>query len=139
MKTKIFIDSAAFFALTNANDQYHKFAAEFLNVCLDAKNFCFITSNLVLSETYTLIRYKVDFSVANTFLEKITHSSIEIVYSNVLVEKEAIKFLKKFDDIKLSYTDAVSFQIMKEQNINSAFTFDKHFEVVGYKCLPKIN
>jgi uncharacterized protein len=53
-----------------------------------------------------------------------------------LKEKEAEETLRKFADQDFSYTDAVSFAIMKEQSIKKAFSFDKHFQTMGFSRVP---
>jgi len=40
-------------------------------------------------------------------------------------------------DQDFSYTDAVSFVIMKKQKIKKAFSFDKHFQTMGFIGLPQ--
>jgi predicted nucleic acid-binding protein len=58
------------------------------------------------------------------------------IYSNENVETEAEGILAKFTDQNFSYTDAVSFVIMKRQKIRKAFCFDKHFVTAGFTIIP---
>ena len=43
--------------------------------------------------------------------------------------------LEQFHDQKISYCDALSVTIMKEQKIDQIFTFDHHFEVMGINVI----
>ncbi|MFZ2800838.1 MAG: hypothetical protein WAZ30_11475 [Syntrophorhabdus sp.] len=49
--------------------------------------------------------------------------------------EELIAVLNKLDDEKrrlVSYTDCISFVLMRSSKIDRAFTFDKHFEIAGF-------
>ena len=59
-------------------------------------------------------------------------SRIHIAYSNREIEADAIKFLADYSDQDFSYTDAVSFILMKRSSIHEAFSFDKHFIIAGF-------
>jgi predicted nucleic acid-binding protein len=39
-------------------------------------------------------------------------------------------------DQDFSYTDAVSFVVMKQYGITEAFSFDKHFVTAGFTLIP---
>jgi len=58
------------------------------------------------------------------------------IYSNEDIEAEAEGILVKYSDQDFSYTDAVSFIIMKQQKIKRAFCFDKHFVTAGFENVP---
>jgi len=50
-------------------------------------------------------------------------------------EAEAIRWLRRFADQKVSFTDCVSFVLMKRHRIPTAFTFDRHFSRAGFQTL----
>jgi predicted nucleic acid-binding protein len=75
--------------------------------------------------------------VAIEFLERIKASPrILKMCSNENIETEAEGILAKYVDQDFSYTDAVSFVIMKRQKIKKAFCFDKHFVTAGFLNVP---
>lgn len=37
---------------------------------------------------------------------------------------------------QLSLVDCVSFTVMRERGIKTAFVFDDHFEEQGFECIP---
>ena len=96
----------------------------------------FFTSNLIIAETYTRLLYKTHFRAAQQFLETIAIIDIDITYSDNELEQSAKYYLTKYANLKISYTDAVSFAMMTKKNILSAFSFDKHFEIVGFLMKP---
>ncbi len=96
-----------------------------------------MTSNLVIAETYIIILNELGHKAAIEFLEKINASPrILIIHSTSEIEADAVIILKKYADQDFSYTDAVSFAIMKRQRIKKAFCFDKHFLTAGFENVP---
>lgn len=132
----IFVDTGAWFALADKDDTHHKNAASVLPSLLKTCKKL-ITSNLVIGETYILILKELGHDSAIDFLNRINGSPrILRIHSTADIEKEAEETLRKFADQDFSYTDAVSFAIMKQQNIKKAFSFDKHFQTMGFFRVP---
>ena len=44
-----------------------------------------------------------------------------------------LNLFEKFADQEISFTDCVSFALMREADIQQAFSFDWHFERAGFK------
>jgi len=133
---RYFIDSSAFIAVIDKDDQNHLSAISFFRYLIIEKSLKLITSNLVIAESYTRILYRTYFDSARRFLEMIYSSDIQIIYSDAKIEQATEEILYKYSNLKLSYTDAVSFSIMRKNKIENAFTFDKHFQSVGMKIFP---
>ncbi len=51
-------------------------------------------------------------------------------------EIEAIHLFRKFADQRVSFTDCISFVLMKRFRIRTAFTFDQHFARAGFEVIP---
>jgi uncharacterized protein len=132
----IFVDTGAWAALADEDDGHHKDAASiFPSLLRTSKGL--ITSNLVIAESYILILKNLGHKAAVDFLNNINGSPrILKIYSSSEIEMEAEKILKKYADQDFSYTDAVSFAIMKSHKIRKGFSFDKHFQTMGYVRLP---
>jgi len=136
MLEDIFVDSSAWIALADKDDSHHKEAASnYPSIFKNHKNL--ITSNLVIAETYIVLLKELRHKAAIEFLERIKASPrILKIYSNENIETEAEGILAKYMDQEFSYTDAVSFVIMKRQKIRKAFCFDKHFATAGFTSIP---
>jgi predicted nucleic acid-binding protein len=135
-KNTLFVDTGAWFALADKSDQYHIKAVKIYPELLSSYNNL-KTTNLVIAETYTLIRRALGHQAAITFLENIAASPrvIKVCSDNILEEK-AEKMLRKYQDQNFSYTDAVSFAVMKQYVIQKAFSFDQHFVTAGFTKIP---
>jgi hypothetical protein len=49
---------------------------------------------------------------------------------------KAIDLFARYSDHELSFTDCVSFVLMKRKRIKRAFTFDHHFRLLGFETHP---
>jgi len=132
----IFVDTGAWFALADKDDVHHKNASLIFPALLKASKKL-ITSNLVIAESYILILKELGHNAATGFINSINGSPRIIrIHSTSAIENEAEETLRTYTDQDFSYTDAVSFAIMKKQNIRKAFSFDRHFQTMGFFKLP---
>nr|BAL59821.1 hypothetical conserved protein [Candidatus Acetothermum autotrophicum] len=133
---EIFVDTSAWIALTVEDDAHHEAARRVYPELLQSYRRL-VTTNLVIAETYILLRKTAGYAPALLFLEMVmTSSRIEKVFSTAEHEVKAYELLKKYQDHDFSFTDAVSFVVMKERKIREAFTFDQHFRIAGYQLIP---
>ena len=132
---KLFVDTGAWFALADKSDQYHDQAVKIYGELL--RDYRLLTTNLVISETYTLIRRALGHQAAIRFVENIEASPRVIkIYSDIIHEEQAIEILRQYQDQDFSYTDAVSFVVMKQYGAVKAFAFDRHFITAGFTLTP---
>lgn len=128
----IFVDTGAWVALADEDDAHHRNAVSIFPSLLKTSKIL-VTSNLVIAESYILILKCLGHDSAISFLEHINSSPrITRAYSTPELEKEAETILKKYMDQDFSYTDAVSFAIMRQHKISRAFSYDKHFQTMGF-------
>ncbi len=132
----IFIDTAAFVARYLASDGRHGDATQGWRVLARRPRRCF-TSVLVLSETITLLARRASpaFAVerARAFYSS---GALEILRPDASIEREAIDALAKLADQDPSFTDCVSFVLMRRHRLRLAFTFDRHFAAAGFEIWP---
>jgi len=137
--SRIFVDTWAWYALTDTNDADHAIAEE-TNARLLNEGSTFVTTNYVLSESVTLVRYKLYHSVAVRFWE-MTHQLVEsglveLIRVSPAQEDIAWTIFKQYTDQDFSFPDCTSFAAMQEQNISHVFTGDHHFETMGFIVVP---
>lgn len=135
----IFVDTSAFLALVNERDNNHIDAAHFIEKIKSGKVRVrkIITSDYIIDETLTRIRYSVGHKEAVEWGKDILASN---VIEKIEVEREifelAWELFQTYSDKKLSFTDCTSFALMKKKGIEKALTFDDDFERIGFMPLP---
>ena len=129
----IFIDTGAFLARFVLRDQHHKKSLQGWKKIEAAGKQC-VTSNFVLNETFTLMARRTDYAFAAARARQIFSSEIlTILRSSEEEERMALDFFEKYADQQVSFTDCVSFVLMRKKNIEIAFSFDTHFERAGFR------
>jgi hypothetical protein len=135
--TAVFVDTVAFVAINNKNEQFNAQAVE-INRNLLLNEYRYITSDYVLDETVTLLRKKAGHAAAVDFYENIQKSElVQVVHVTETLQHHAWNIFKKYADKEYSFTDCTSFAIMKELKVHAAFTNDHHFEQMGFDRLIK--
>ena len=124
-----FVDTGVFFALHLKNDQYHDVALRQWR----RHGRVAMTSNHVLDEFATGLARRAGYRFA---ADRVAHiyaaSTIEVVQSTLEDELEALRTMRKYADQGITFTDCISFAIMKRRRIRAAFTFDRHFTIAGF-------
>lgn len=135
----VFVDTGGWLALTMQNDQYHVRAAEYFQQ-LRLQKMPLITSDYVLDETYTRLRYDTGSKVAVTandlFSEAESLNLLHVEWVDKKIANEAWTLFIKFQDQKISFTDCTSWAICQKLGITEAFTFDWHFQLAGLTVNP---
>jgi len=134
---KLFVDTGAFIALADADDENHKRAAAFYRDARE-RGVRFITTNFVVCETLNYLRARISHPIAVLFLENLKKSGfVEIATATPSVENEAFTIFKRYADKDFSFTDCTSFSMMRSLKLKNAFAFDKHFgQFEGIRRLP---
>ena len=132
MKDRVFIDTSAFFAIMVESDKNHKTALEIFDRI--SLNYSPCTGEPVLSETFTLLKRKFGIYAAIEFGNIILPSThLNIFYIDGDIFDKSWGIFIKYKDQDFSFVDCLSFAILKKENINKVFSFDKHFNYMGYK------
>ena len=133
MNKLIFVDTSAWIMLINKAETYHQAAVETYN---EISKATFVISNLVVGETYTWLRKKAGYQKASAFLKAIEEKNelnqLKIIYSEPVMEKQAVQLLEKYREHEFSYADAVSFSVMQNLGVKQAFTYNRHFLIAGF-------
>ncbi|MCL6447348.1 MAG: PIN domain-containing protein [Armatimonadetes bacterium] len=136
---KVFIDTGVWFGYLVRGDQHHPEAAKVI-LNLEEQGALLVTSELVLSETYTLLMRKLGVRAALKFLNiietQVEAKFTEITWVNWAIIKDAGLILDKFSDHQITFTDATSAAILKNTGIPAMATFDRHFRLLGIPCIP---
>jgi hypothetical protein len=130
---RLFVDTSAWLALNDKNDQYHG-EAVLRSAEVKQQKIQLVTSEYVLDESITIIRYRVSHRAAVIFGNALMSSTIVSIED--IMDKKRLKawaLFKKYGDKEFSFTDCTSFALMMKLRIQKAFTFDDHFKQVGFE------
>lgn len=135
----IFVDSGAFIAREIAKDAHHAVATAAWDQ-LEERPIPLFTSTLVVSEVLTYLRRHTKGKVAEGLAEAILTSEVlTILRPTAEDEMEALSIFRKYrDQPTVSWTDCLSFSLMKRRRIRRAFSFDADFfERAGFERWPE--
>ena len=135
MKSEVFIDTSGFYALLAREDDSHAQAATYMKRAA-ASRTRFITTDYVLDETATLLKARGRVALLAPFFDLIfASSSCRVVWTDAERFHEARLFFLKHRDQSWSFTDCLSFCVMKECHAREALTKDAHFKAAGFLAL----
>ena len=128
---KIFADTSGFFALLVKNDYMHVRARKNFTYFAE-NNVKLVTSSFVLVETTALLQNRIGLPPVNDFNAKIS-PLLEIVWIDEKWYVKAIQRIVALNNRRVSLVDVLSFEIMEDLQIETAFAFDNHFEKNGFR------
>ncbi|MGH3546413.1 MAG: type II toxin-antitoxin system VapC family toxin [Mycobacteriales bacterium] len=140
MRRKLYVDSGAFIALTFARDQaHHQISEAFRKIRRDRD--LLVTSEAVVTETTTRLRYDAGLPAALAFHQALIHGRLSgdliVRDSDEQLRDEAFGILKRYADLKLSYADAVGAAIAQQQRVDAVFGLDSDFRIMGFTLVPE--
>ncbi len=131
----IFVDSGALLARYVTDDQYYRAASQLWDE-LGSSGEILVTSNFVLDETFTLLGRRAGYSFAAERARHIYASRrFQILRPTEGHELSAVDLFAKFADQKISFTDCLSFALMRAERIHRVFSFDRHFRLAGFEMI----
>lgn len=135
MKT-YFADTSYWLALELSNDQNHQKALTHWQNLAKA-SFRIVTTSYIFDETVTYLNSRNHHEKAVEVGENILLSpTIELVHIDENLFFEGWTLFQKHQDKRYSLTDCISFVVMKQSELKTALTFDKHFVQAGFIIEP---
>ena len=89
----------------------------------------------VLAETHAFLLHGVNNRLAHRVIQDISDGATTVERVVEDDEQRAIEILVQYDDKDFFYTDATSFAVMERIQIDTAYTFDRHFTQYGLRTL----
>jgi len=125
---RIFVDTSAWYAFIDKNDQDHADAVSKVK----ALDRSLLTSNYVLDEILTLLKSRLRPSIAILFGQKLWDQEVSaLVRITEEDEAKAWGIFRQYQDKGFSFTDCTSFTLMECLAIDTVFAFDDHFAQYG--------
>src|SRR5437762_5949065 len=121
MANEIFADSSGFFALLVKADDRHSAASRLLHGASRRRRF--VTSDYVLDETATLLKARGHAHLLRAFFDRVlTSDACQVEWTDPDRFDAARAFFLKHADQAWSFTDCLSFLLMKELRLREALT-----------------
>lgn len=135
----IFVDTGAFLARFVVRDQYHEPCIRAWDELRRLRVRC-ATSNFVLDETFTLLARGTDHAFAAQRARNLLGSrELRILRPGQEEERAALEWFEKYADQRVSFTDCVSFVLLRGNRIKRVFGFDRHFALAGFELWPALD
>ena len=132
----MFVDTSALIAILNIRDPNHERAAEFWADALD-RGLPLTTTNYVITETTAVAQRQLGMAAVRA-LTADALPVLDIRWVEPDTHGAALGALLVANRRDLSLVDCVSFETMRQLQINEAFVFDSDFAANGFDCLPRL-
>lgn len=133
MKGSVFIDSGAFIAFLVRADRFHRDTVELFS----RRPARWVTSTLVISETYSWFLHRIDEEAARAFRSLLEDlSGLEVLDSDEEHRAAVWKKLDQHRGLKLSYVDASSLVWLSALRIRDVWSTDHHLTAEGARLRP---
>ena len=130
----VFIDTSAFYATLDADDQQHHLAKQaWVTLVNEATDL--VCSNYVAVETTTLVQNRLGMEAIRTFQEDVL-PLVRMEWVDAPAHQAGVTALLTAGRRDLSLVDCVSFDLMRHLGIRRAFAFDRHFAEQGFELVP---
>jgi hypothetical protein len=132
----LFVDTAGWVACADGSDPAHARCCEARDKALEAGQ-TFVTTDFVVDETLTLVRFRLGLSAAHAWWQQIDGTSRlrwERIDSDRFEKARGLFF--QYRDKDFSFTDCTSFVIMREARLTHVLTTDSHFRQMGFQTVP---
>jgi predicted nucleic acid-binding protein len=129
-----FVDTSAFLAFLDIDDQNHSAASRTWQALLNRKE-ALVCHNYILVETLSSIQKCYGMNVLRTFQDDVVPLLI-IEWLTNEHHQAAASLILTANRRNLSLVDCASFNAMRRLGIQTAFTFDPHFAEQGFTVIP---
>jgi predicted nucleic acid-binding protein len=134
----LFLDTAGWFAAYSPREHGHEVARSSYAEAIRAGELL-VTTALVAAEVHTLLLRTRGPGAGASFLESVfgTGAYLIVPLDDDLINSAISRWIRRFSDKLVSFTDAVSFETMRRERIKRALTFDQHFADAGFEILKR--
>ena len=129
----VFVDTSAIFATFDTADRRHEEAQRILRE-LEQQSETLFTTNYVVVETMALLGKRLGFDAARAFQIEMV-PILNVHWIDKPLHEKAVAALLTAGRRNLSLVDCVSFEVMREMDLDMAFAFDAHFTEQGLRLV----
>lgn len=129
------MDTSAYVAFVERRPDALAFSAS-----LWSRRFPRYVTSAVIAETHRRLLFRHGYEAADRFLMAVYAGEATIVRPTEDDEDEAVRLLRKYSDLRLTFCDALTMAVMIRMSVVLAFTYDhRHFWAVGFIAVPPLN
>lgn len=137
--TPVFVDTGAWIAVAVRRDHLHAAATAYARRLAET-HAPLLTTNYVLLETYTRIRYDDGHAKALAFdailQDMLRRRRLMLAWVTAHVHARALEVFRKYADQMFSLVDCASFVVAQDRGVREVFGFDKNFLTMGFVLKP---
>jgi predicted nucleic acid-binding protein len=137
--TPLFVDTGAFYARTDEDDDHHETAKRIFDG-IQTGEIAYrpvYTTQAVLSELATLCLYKLGHDHAVRALTAVRESeSFNILPVGRAAFEAASRQFGEYDDQEISFVDHTTAILADEHDVGHVFAFDSDFRTLGFTVVP---
>jgi len=135
---KLLIDTGAFYGREMEGDQYYSVAVQAW-AQIESNPVHLYSTEHILDETINLLARKSSYAFAAEWgLNCLRSEEFEWLRTASEDLKAAAELMLKYADQDVSFTDCVSFALMRREGIRHAFSFDRHFLAAKFHLWPGV-
>lgn len=134
MNSSVFIDTSAFYAVLDRDDDNHRKAASTWTDIM-GHGCGLVTSNYILLETLALLQSRIGIEAVRVFQNDVV-PLVRAEFVTPEVHSIGIAALLAASKRRLSLVDCISFEIVRSLGLEAVFAFDSHFRTYGFKMMP---
>lgn len=136
---ELFVDTSAWDAIADSGDPNHSAALRYRDTLVGTCRL--VVTNYILDELFTLLLRNIGYTGTVDFKAKLDALAqkeiLKVVWISPEIAEESWAVFKRFNGDKAwSFTDCVSYVVMKQLGISESFAFDHHFSQMGFIRRP---
>jgi predicted nucleic acid-binding protein len=133
VKRLVFVDTSAWFAFANRGDPEYRA----VRTAMGSLDGLLVTSNFVFDEIVTLCLYRLGHEAAMRVGQSLLDASaVDLIRATPADERHAWELFRRRVDEEFSFTDCVSFVMMRRLGIERAVALDDDFRREGFEVVP---
>jgi predicted nucleic acid-binding protein len=135
MPEPIFVDTSAFYALLDRADRYHEPARAIWPSLLEDQ-IALLTTNYIVSETVTLLQYRIGFEAARVWYRDVL-GVMEVHWVDETTHRQAYELWMNLGRQRFSLVDCASYITMHQHQVEKAFCFKASYAGQGFEVIPQ--
>ena len=130
---RTFVDTSALYALLDEDDENHRAAAAWFTTADEAEVLA--SHSYVVVETAALVQRRLGAAAVRTLFDALI-PAMSITYVDDVLHSRAVAAFLAGLRRHVSFVDWVSFQLMRDAELDRAFAFDRDFAREGFVVVP---